>query len=410
MTTLASDRGSAGRSRPAEAVRRERLDGALLSYQLILGLTLVLVALGLIMVLSASSVRSFQTSGSPYTTFERQALWVGLGLPLMFVASRLSGRVIRLLGYPLLLVSLGGLVLVLVPGLGSSAYGATRWIAVGSFTLQPSELAKLGLALWGADLLARKHRRLSEWRHLLIPLLPVGAFAALLVILEPDMGTSIVILLIVLSLLWLVGAPGRLFVGVAGVVAVLGVAVAVVSPYRLARLTSFWHPFAQASGKGYQAVQGLYALGSGGWWGLGLGASRQKWDYLPNAHTDFVFAIIGEELGLVGTLLVLALFALLAYTGIRIAQRNKDLFARLAAGAITVWLVGQALVNIGAVVGLLPITGIPLPLISFGGSSLVPTLVALGLLASFARTEPAAAAVLAGRRRARARPRPGPGR
>jgi cell division protein FtsW len=182
------------------------------------------------------------------------------------------------------------------------------------------------------------------------------------------------------------------------VVATLASFLAVLEPYRLARLTSFRDPFNDAMGSGYQAVQGIYALSSGGWWGLGLGASREKWSYLPNAHTDFILAIIGEELGLIGTLMVVALFGVLAYAGIRIATRATDTFARLAASAVTAWLIVQAFVNMAAVVGLVPITGIPLPLISSGGSSLIPTLFGIGMLAAFARAEPAAAEVLALRR------------
>ncbi|HEV7209906.1 MAG TPA: putative lipid II flippase FtsW [Mycobacteriales bacterium] len=384
------------------APKARLLDRPLASYYLVVGTTGVLVLLGLVMVLSASSVSSYQSSGNSYALFERQLLWVGLGLPLAVAASKIPIRFARLLAYPLLLASAGGLLLVLVPGVGVSAYGATRWIGAGSFTIQPSELAKLALALWGADLLVRKHRRLGEWRHLLIPLLPVGALFAALVMVEPDMGTTIVLLLVVLALLWVVGAPARLFGTVAGVLAGLGGMLAILEPYRLARLTSFVHPFADAQGNGYQAVQGIYALASGGWWGNGLGASHEKWDYLPNAHTDFIFAIIGEELGLLGTFLVLALFGVLGYAGIRVAQRSRDPFVRLASAAITAWLIGQALVNVGAVVGVLPITGIPLPLISFGGSALVPTLVAIGLLAGFARAERSAAGTT--------RPRPATGR
>ena len=363
------------------------LDRPLASYYLVVGSTGALLLLGLVMVLSASSVSSYQASGNSYALFERQLMWVGLALPLAVGGARMSVRWARLLGYPLVLLSAAGLLLVLVPGVGVSAYGATRWIGAGSLTIQPSEVGKLALALWGADLLVRKRRRLGEWRHLLVPLLPVGALFAALVMLEPDMGTTIVLLLVVLGLLWVVGAPARLFLSVAAAIGALGGLLAILEPYRLARLTSFVHPFADAQGDGYQAVQGIYALASGGWWGNGLGASHEKWDYLPNAHTDFIFAIIGEELGLVGTLLVLVLFGILGYAGIRVAQRSRDPFIRLAATGITAWLLGQALVNVGAVVGVLPITGIPLPFISFGGSALLPTLFAVGLLAGFARRE-----------------------
>jgi cell division protein FtsW len=407
VTTLAGSDRAARRLRVVDdaQTRVALLERPLTSYHLVIGSAALLLSVGLVMVLSSSSVSSFQSSGSPYTLFERQATWVVLGLPVLFAVSRMAPATLRRFGYPLLLVSAAGLVLVLVPGVGSSANGATLWIAAGPVTVQPSEIAKLGLALWGADLLVRKRRLLHQWRHLLIPLLPVGGLLAAMVMAEPDMGTTVVVVFVLMALLWVVGAPGRLFLGVGAGVAALGAFIAVVSPYRLARITSFAHPFASAQGSGYQAVQGLYALASGGWWGVGLGNSRAKWDYLPNAHTDFVFAIIGEELGLVGTLVVLTLFGILGYAGIRIAQRSRDPFARLVAGAITAWLVGQALVNVGAVVGLLPITGIPLPFISFGGSALLPSLVAVGVLGACARHEPGAQQALAVRRRARSRRR-----
>ena len=379
---------SAARSLRAVPDAKPRLlDRPLTSYYLVLGSAGMLVVLGLVMVLSASDVSSFQQSGNAYALFERQLMWLLVGLPLAVVAARLPLRYIRRLGYPLLVMSLLGLMAVLVPGIGVSAYGATRWIGVGSLTIQPSEIAKLALVIWGSDLLVRKWKLLGQWKHLLVPLLPVGLLFGALVMAEPDMGTTIVLLLVVFALLWVSGAPARLFGLCAGGIALLGAFLAIAEPYRLARLTSFLHPFQDSQIGGYQAVQGIYALAAGGWWGKGLGSSAEKWGYLPNAHTDFIFAIIGEELGLLGTLLVIALFAVLGFAGLRIAQRTTDRFVRFASAAITVWLVGQAVVNIGAVVGVLPITGIPLPFISFGGSALLPTLVAIGLLASFARTE-----------------------
>ena len=311
-------------------------------------------------------------------------------------------QVWRRLGLPILLVSLGLLVLVLVPGIGRGVDGATRWIPLpGGFNLQPSELAKLGVALWGADVLVRKRRLLGDWKHLLFPLVPVLAVIALLVMLEPDMGTTIVVTTIVMSLLWVVGAPGRIFAALAGSALALGALAAIAEPYRLERLVNFADPCSaeQRLAGGYQACQGLQALGAGGWFGVGLGASREKWSGgLPNPYTDYVYAIVGEELGLLGTLTVLVLFATLTYAGLRIAKRTTDPFSRLAATGITLWIAVQALVNMGTVVGLVPITGIPLPFISFGGSALLPTLVAVGVLLSFARDEPGAKAALAGRR------------
>lgn len=374
------------------------------SYYLIIGATSLLLVLGLIMVLSASSVTSYTSSGSSFTIAGRQALWVVIGLPVLLVGARLPVRAYRALAYPLMFVSIVLLFAVLVPGVGQNVSGATRWIAIpGGLQLQPSEPAKLALVLWGADLLSRKEKRLHEAKHLLVPLLPVALLMAGLVMVEPDMGTTIVLMLVLLALLFTAGAQlglfARLGFGLGGLAGLLAVA----EPYRMQRLVGFRDPCARshALSVGYQACQGLYALSSGGWFGVGLGGSREKFGYLPNTYTDYIFAIIGEELGLLGTLLVLALFGLVAYAAIRIAQRCADRFSQLAAAGVTAWLLGQALVNMGAVVGLLPITGIPLPLVSFGGSALVPTMFAIGMLISFARQEPTTAKALAARRAAR---------
>ena len=381
-TTVAGRETTARRLRPLAWLQRQEAP-----YHLILGATALLLLLGLVMVLSASSVTAYATLGSSFAVAKKQALWIVIGLPVMFAGMRLPTRFIRVLGYPLLGLSLLLLLAVLVPGVGATVGGARRWIALpGGLQLQPSEPAKLALLIWGADLLARKERLLGQWKHLLVPLLPVTLLLAALVMAEPDMGTTIVLLTISCALLWLAGAPLTLFGGtglfLAGGLGVLAAA----APYRLARLTSFLDPFRHAQSSGYQAVQGIYALASGGWWGLGLGASREKWFYLPNQYTDYIFAIIGEELGLIGALSVLALFALIGYAGLRTAARCPDVFTRLLAAGITVWLVSQALVNIGYVAGVLPVTGIPLPMVSFGGSSLVPTLFGVGVLARLART------------------------
>jgi cell division protein FtsW len=376
------------------------LQRPLASYYLVLASTAALLGLGLVMVFSASSVRSYATYNSSYAIVMKQAIFMAIGLPCMWAAARLPVRAWRILGYPLLIAAVAGLVLVLVPGIGRNVDGATRWIPLpGGFNIQPSELGKLAMVLWGADLLVRKKKLLGEWKHLFVPLLPVAGLVCFLVMLEPDMGTTLATVSIVVALLWVVGTPLRYFGTFLAVLGCLGTALAVAEPYRLARLTAFLHPFDDPQGTGYQAVQGLYALSSGGWFGRGLGASHEKWvGGLPNAHTDFVFAIVGEELGLLGTISVLLLFATLTYAGVRIAKRTTDPFARLAATGVTAWLATQALINMGAVVGLVPITGIPLPLISFGGSALIPTMVAIGMLMSFARAEPGAAQALARRR------------
>jgi len=380
----------------------------LASYYLLVASTALLVAFGLVMVWSSSYV---ETSGADskvsFAILQKQALWVAIGVPLLFVASRLPVRVFRFAAYPALLVAVVLLLAVLVPGLGVTLNGARRWLDFGGpFSVQPSEFAKLALLVWGADLLARKHqhRTFDTYRRMLIPLVPVTLVVLALIEKEHDLGTSMVVIAIVLALLWFAGAPGRLF-GLVVAFVIGGVTLLAVSqPYRMERLLNFGHPFKDLHDTGWQAGQGIYALGSGGWWGVGLGGSREKWGYLPEAHSDFIFAIIGEELGLMGTLAVLVLFAVLAYAGIRVAQRSRDAFSRLVAAGIVAWLMVQALVNIGAVIGLLPITGIPLPLISAGGSSLIFTLFALGMLMSLARHEPGAQAA----RAASAARRPGP--
>jgi len=381
---------------PAGPADAPWLDRPLASYYLLLGSAGLLLLLGLVMVLSASSVKSFVDTGTPYDIFRRQLVWVGLGLPALWLGLRLKVRTYRMLAYPLLLTSTALMALVLVPGIGVTVRGSTRWLDLGPLWLQPSELAKVGLALWGADLLVRKRLLITGWKHLLIPLLPVGTLEFALVMLEPDLGTTLCMIIVVFSLLFFVGAPLRLFALLCSAMVGLVAVVIAVEPYRMARVTGFLHPFNDPQSSGFQAVQGIYSLSAGGWWGVGLGGSSGKWS-VPNAYTDYIFAIIGEELGLMGALLVLALFATFAYAGIRVARRSGDPFVRLVAGAVTAWLVGQAIINIGYVVGLLPVTGIPLPLISFGGTSLVLTMFVVGMLASFARAEPKAAAAIAAR-------------
>jgi cell division protein FtsW len=371
------------------------LDRPLTSYYLIVGITVLLLVLGLVMVLSTSSAYELDTGGPPYAGFQKQLLGVLVGLPVMWAAAKSSPALFRAAAYPLLGLSVLGLMLVLV--LGKTVNGAERWIQVGPFPIQPSEFAKLAFVLWGADLLARKEKLglLSDWRQLLIPLMPGAAIICLLVMLGDDLGTTFLLLAIFLALLWVIGTPGRLFFGMLGLMGFVMIMLIVVAPYRVHRITGFLDPQAQLSGSGYQLNEGKYAIGSGGWFGVGLGASRAKWGWVPNSTTDFIFAILGEELGLVGTLCVAFLYGGLAYAGLRIARRVTDTFMRLAAAAATAWIVLQALVNIGAVLGMLPITGVPLPLISAGLSSLMVTMVALGMLMAFARREPGARQALA---------------
>jgi len=373
------------------------LDRPLASYYLVLGCTLLLLAVGLMMVFSAGTAYDLDQGYPPYSMFEKQLLGAALGLVLMWLAAKSPPRLFRACAYPLLLAALAGLVLVLA--FGVEVDGAKRWLIVAGTQVQPSELAKLALVVWGADLLARKDRlgQLADWRHLLIPLMPGAALLSLLVMLGKDLATTFLLLVIFLALLWIIGTPGRLLTGLVGVMAFALLMMIAVHPYELSRITGFFSVRSPSCRtlSCYQLIQGKDALGSGGLFGVGSGASRAKWGWVPNSPTDFIFAILGEELGLVGTACVLVLYGGIGYAGLRIARRAPDTFGRLAAGAITVWLVAQALVNMGAVLGLLPISGVPLPLISAGVSSLLASLVALGMLMALARTEPGAARVLA---------------
>ena len=350
-------------------------------------ITVLLVLLGLLMSFSASFVDAAE-AGNPFGVFARQAVWASIGLAGFVVAANLDPRAWRRLAWPLMTMATVGLVLVLVDGIGIERYGSTRWLGVGPLVFQPSELAKLATLLWIADILERKRPRdgsLHRTDHLLVPALPGLVVLGSLVLSQPDLGTTILLALIVGAVLWIEGLPARFVAGLAAVGAAVVTALAVVAPYRLARVTGWLDPGADPQGAGFQLLQSRYALGSGGIFGVGLGSSRGKWNFVPNPETDFIFAIIGEELGLIGAAGVLTLFATLLYLGLRIAYSAPHGFGRTVAFAITAWLVGQALVNVGAVTGLLPITGVTLPLVSVGGSSLVSTLVALGILVAIAR-------------------------
>ncbi|MCY9782911.1 putative lipid II flippase FtsW [Nocardiopsis sp. EMB25] len=393
-------RGRAATGGRQRALWREwarSLDRPLTSYYLVLGTGVMLIALGLVMVLSSTMVNSITETGSAFSMFQRQMVSACIGLPLMLLASHLPQWVLRIAGYPAMIISVA--LLLLTTFQGTEVNGAMRWLEIGGLTIQPSEPAKLAFALWGANVLARKEelRELTEWRHLLFPLLPGCGLLALLVLLGSDLSTTLVLLLVFLSLLWVVGAPGRLFVAMFGLVTALAVIVIAIEPYRITRVTAFLDPGSDPTGNGFQSLHGLYALGTGGVFGLGIGASREKWGFLPFAESDFIFAIIGEEFGLIGTLVVISLFGVLGYAGLRVARRVDEPFARLAAIALVAWILGQAMINIAAVIGLVPVTGIPLPLVSYGGSALIPTMVALGVLLALAKAEPQARKALAAR-------------
>jgi cell division protein FtsW len=368
---------------------------------LLIGSTAALTAIGLIMVLSASSVASYAQYGSSFLFFKRQAMYAVAGTGILVLTSRMRYTVWQRLALPLLGVSVALLLVVLHPGAGTVAGGSARWLALGPVTIQPSELAKLAVVTFAAAVLARKWKTLDRPSHLLLPLAPVVGLVCLLIMMQPDMGTTLIIAGSVGLLVFVAGARAKhLFMTVfAG--GGLGLALIMSTGYRKARLLSFLHPQADPTNRGYQLLQSLIALGSGGWFGVGLGQSRQKWMYVPNAHTDFIFSILGEELGLIGELVVIALFGVLMYAGIRIALRAPDRFGRFLAAGIVGWLGLQTLVNLGAVTGLLPVTGVPLPLVSFGGSSLVVTLAAIGILVNIGRPPARAAASRTGPTRPR---------
>ena len=378
---------------------REALDRPLSSYYLLLGASTLLLTIGLMMVLSSSSVDAYKTTGDSYAIVKRQLMWVLLGLPCAFIASRMSHAWIRRLALPAYLLSLG--LLLLTAFLGVERNGNQNWLAVGPLAIQPSEFAKLGLVLWASNIYARKERRLGRMHEIMIPVVPGMLMATGLVILGRDLGTALVLFAILLGMLWVVGAPPRFFVLSISIIGVAVIFLAAMDAERLQRITNFSDPFKDYLDTGWQPAHGLYALSTGGWFGQGIGASTQKWGGLPEAHNDFIFAVLGEELGLVGTLLVIGLFFTIAFAAIRIASRTSEPFVRYMSFGIVVWLLGQMIINVGMVLALLPVIGIPLPLISYGGSALVPSLVALGLLVGFARREPEAAAALRQRKRSR---------
>ncbi len=378
---------------------REALERPLTSYYLLLGAAGLLLTIGLLMVLSASSVFSFRESGDSYAIVRRQLTWTVIGLPAAFVASRVPLLWVRRLAYPAFSVSLA--LLLLTAFIGEERNGNTNWLVFGPLTVQPSEIAKLSLVLWAAHIYANKERRLGSLHQIMVPVVPGMLLATGLVIFGRDLGTALILFAILVGMLWVVGAPARLFLFASSLIGVLVLALAASDTERLARITTFVDPFKDFQDTGYQAGHGLLAIASGGVFGQGIGASQQKWGRLPEAHTDFIFAVLGEELGLVGTLLVIGLFLTIAYAAFRIARQTKDPFVRYATFGIVVWLIGQMIINVGMTLALMPVIGIPLPLVSYGGSSLVPTLAAIGLLVGFARREPEAARALAQRRRLR---------
>jgi cell division protein FtsW len=373
-----------GAARPAS---RSQVVAGPLEHRLLVACVASLCLLGLPLVLSASFVDAIEVGGSPYSLFERQALFLGIGLVVAVAASRISMEQLRRLRFVLLG---GGLVLLLavfVPGIGHGAGGSSRWIGAGPVQVQPSELMKLAVVVFAADLLARRARRADPWRAVVVPLLILVAFAGILIMKQPDLGTCMVIVCTTFAMLFAAGVPARLVAAGFSLVAVPGTLLALDAAYRRARLLSFLDPFSHASSTGYQVVQSLVTLGQGGLHGSGIGASPATWGYLPNGYTDFIFGVLGGNLGVFGTIPVIALFAALTWAGMRVAYREKDLFTRYVAVGITCWIAVQAVINIGGVIDALPVTGIPLPFISYGGSALIVSLAGAGLLAGIARRQ-----------------------
>ncbi|GAA2391873.1 cell division protein FtsW [Catellatospora methionotrophica] len=395
------------------AALRGLLSRPLASYYLLLASAGLLLMIGLAMVYSATSVAAYSASGNAFAVIAQQVIAAVVGLAAFWVCQRLPRRTFRAMAPVALTVSI--VLLVLMDGIAllhaSKAlpeprigfiHSETLWLYIGPIQLQPSELAKFALVLWGADVLTRKGNSIVRLKELFTPLFPLVGLLFVLVG-YTDLGTMLCLLILFIGLLWAAGTPMRYFGMLIGT-GLAGIALLIVAPglggYRSDRFGAFFQTDAEIitctanDDTCYQSKQGLLAISDGGWFGVGLGKSSLKWNWLPSAHNDFIFAVIAEELGVVGCMVVLSLFAVLTFTGLRIARRVNDPFRRMAACAVTLWLVAQAVINIGGVVKLLPITGLPLPFISDGGTALVVTLAAVGMLASFARAEPDAARAL----------------
>ena len=373
----------------ANNLKPEAEISAKLYYALLIA-TFGLIFIGMVMILSASTTVSYKQFNNQYIIFLRQLMFASIGIVIMMAISRLPKIFFFRWAKVALWISIVLLVLVLIPSIGISVAGQRNWISLwGPFRLQPSEIAKLTLIVWGSVVLSKQIRsKITTWQNLLVPVFPVGAIIAVLVIFEGDLGTALILGPILLSLFYAGGAPVKL-VTWSAMAGLLGIFIlSIQESYRIQRFLSWINPSAENQDAGWQVTHGKYALASGGWTGIGLGASKEKWGWLPAAHTDFIFAVVGEELGLVGTLIVLALIGTIAYVALTLARKTNDLFTKLIATSVMAWIVVQSIINVGAVLGLLPVTGVPLPLVSYGGSSLVFTMSAIGVLMAVLRAEP----------------------
>lgn len=404
--TRAPGRGKPPRSAYAEHARRW-LSHPMASVYLVIVPSALLLSIGTLMVWLASTVFAYTQFGNGYYFLKRHAVFLALGILVAFIVSRIPTERLRSLGWPILGLSVLLILLTFIPGIGVDIKGNRNWIDLVPGTamvrLQPSEFAKLAIIAWGATVFVAKRRLLHESRHMVVPFVPGALMVTALVILQKDLGTAMLLGAIMLALLWFVGAPGRVL---AGLTLGIGAGVAVLAflePGRLARISGFLDRTSNLTGVNHQPQQAIYGLATGGWWGVGLGASRMKWGKLVEAHTDFVLAIIGEELGVWGTLVVLFLLFAIGFAGFRIALRTGSEYGRLLAAGITSWLMIQAIVNVFVVLRWMPVIGVPLPLVSYGGSALMSSLIGLGILVSCAREEPEAKAYLAKRRKRRPR-------
>lgn len=401
--------GDKARSRTHASIRDQAtswLSHPMADVVLVTAPVVLLLALGSLMVWSASTVFSQTQFGDPFYFMKRQAAFLGVSVVIGYLVSRFPIEVSRKLGW--VIFALAGILLVVtfIPGIGYGVKGNNNWINIGGsdsmLRIQPAEFAKLAIVVWGAAIMSNKRRLLDQPKHLVVPFLPFSAILIGLVVLQHDLGTALLLSALVLSVLWCVGAPMRLL-GVIGVMAAAAVGLLVLSgnASRLNRIFGFLNPDADLTGINQQPMQALYGLATGGWWGVGLGYSRQKWGKLSEAYSDYVLAVIGEELGLIGTMVVLGLFMILGIAGIRIALRSSTFYARLVASGVTAWFMIQALVNVMVVLRLIPVLGVPLPFVSYGGSAMLANLIGVGLLVACARDEPDAKAWLARRRKAR---------
>ena len=375
------------------------LDHPLFDYHLVIAASAVLLCLGLLMVISSSSVIAAAQTGNPYYFGERQLVFAVIGLMGAAVLALLPEKVLRGLSLPALLMAIVLIILTFTP-LGVSVAGNNNWVSLGpSWTqFQPSEFAKLAIILWGAKDLAARRKHLDDIRQWLVYILASFTIVGL-VVLQKDQGTAMVMAAMVILVLIAAGAPWRLLVGLIGMAAAGVVGLIIIQPYRMDRIWAFLNPDTDLLGMNLQPRRSIYALASGGWFGQGLGSSRQKWGLLAEAHTDYIFAIIGEELGLLGTLTVIALFVALAWAGIRVGSRSTSAFSRIVAMGVVAWFTVQAFVNIAVAIRAIPVMGVTLPMISYGGSSLMANLFAVGLLVGCARREPEAERVFLSRKR-----------